>query len=432
MMARCLCTAACLLALSAEVAAYPKDGYPETGIRRLEYVRLIEAGELSGRGLPRGATLNSDAVDIRFAGQDFAIPSPDEPLSEQLRMLLGDKADAYGLSLLDLSDPNDIVYAQHREDLRQNVGSVGKLVGAVGFFQALADAYPDDAAARHELLYTTTIEADRFSHSDHHTIRLFDVQNRTSERRAMRDGDQGNVYEYLDWALSISSNSAAAMFMRDGMLLRGLGDQYPLPPEAVTPYFQSLSGKQRTELFQATFWEPVSRNGLSLAEIRQGSFFTREGKHIVNGGGRSYATPKTLLELALRMEQGRLVDTWSSRLLKRLLYLTDRRIRYASSPALADAAVYFKSGSLYSCAAEEGFKCGAYRGNVRNYMNSVAIIEDSSGERPLHYIVTLISNVLRENSAVAHQHLAGEIHRLIMARHAPAPADAGAVSDPGE
>jgi hypothetical protein len=103
-----------------------------------------------------------------------------------------------------------------------------------------------------------------------------------------------------------------------------------------------------------------------------------------------------------------------------MLYMTERRIRYASSPALADSAVYFKSGSLYSCKKEEGFKCRKYHGNVKNYMNSLAIIESPAGEKRLHYIVTLISNVLRKNSAVDHQTLATRIHRIIEKMH-PAP-----------
>ena len=101
------------------------------------------------------------------------------------------------------------------------------------------------------------------------------------------------------------------------------------------------------------------------------------------------------MQLVLLMEQGRLVDAWSSRQLKRLLYMTERRIRYASSPALKDAAVYFKSGSLYKCKAEEGFECGQYKGNVINYMNSLAIVEQEIGGMKLHYVVIVISNVLR-------------------------------------
>jgi hypothetical protein len=117
------------------------------------------------------------------------------------------------------------------------------------------------------------------------------------------------------------------------------------------------------------------------------------------------------------MEQGRLVDEWSSRQLKRLLYMTERRIRYASAPALKDAAVYFKSGSLYSCQPEEGFKCGKYKGNKVNYMNSVAIVEQEVEGKKLHYVVIVISNVLRKNSAVEHQALGTEMHRMIKQRN---------------
>ena len=151
----------------------------------------------------------------------------------------------------------------------------------------------------------------------------------------------------------------------------------------------------------------------NLEKLRQGSFFTRQGKQRVNGGGNSYGTARELMRFMLRMEQGRLVDEFSSRQIKRLLYMTERRIRYASAPALRDAAVYFKSGSLYSCREEEGFTCKPYAGNRKNYMNSVAIIESPAAERRLHYIATLVSNVLRRNSAVDHQTMGTRIQRLI-------------------
>ena len=97
--------------------------------------------------------------------------------------------------------------------------------------------------------------------------------------------------------------------------------------------------------------------------------------------------------------------------------MTEKRIRYASHPALKDAAVYFKSGSLYKCKPEPGFVCKKYHGNVRNYMNSVAIVESPVGEIRLDYIVTLLSNVLYKNSAVEHQTLGTRIHRVIEAMH---------------
>ena len=125
------------------------------------------------------------------------------------------------------------------------------------------------------------------------------------------------------------------------------------------------------------------------------------------------------------MEQGRLVDVFSSREIKRLLYMTERHIRYASAPALGDSAVYFKSGSLYSCKAEPGFKCKKYHGNVKNYMNSAAIVETPAGVTRLFYLATLISNVLYKNSALDHQPLATYIHRMIEADHPPQPIPPG-------
>ena len=113
------------------------------------------------------------------------------------------------------------------------------------------------------------------------------------------------------------------------------------------------------------------------------------------------------------------MDEFSSREIKRLLYMTERRIRYAASPALASAAVYFKSGSLYECAKEAGFTCRPYAGNVKNYMNSVAIVEHPARERTLYYMVTIVSNVLRKNSASVHLELATRIHRLLASRHGP-------------
>ena len=173
---------------------------------------------------------------------------------------------------------------------------------------------------------------------------------------------------------------------------------------------------------QKTFWEPVTRNGLDINQLRQGSFFTHNGKNAVNGGGNSYATANQLMKFLVKMEKGELVDEFSSHQLKRLMYLTERRIRYASSPALKNSAVYYKSGSLYKCKKEEGFKCGAYKGNVRNYMNSVAIIESPPAEGNLYYMVIVISNVLRKNSAVEHQTLGTRIHRLMQKAH-PVPVD---------
>ncbi len=57
-------------------------------------------------------------------------------------------------------------------------------------------------------------------------------------------------------------------------------------------------------------------------------------------------------------------------------------------------------------------------GNKLNLMNSVAVVEAPAADRKLFYMVALLSNVLRKNSAVDHQTLATRIHELIEQHHA--------------
>ena len=58
------------------------------------------------------------------------------------------------------------------------------------------------------------------------------------------------------------------------------------------------------------------------------------------------------------------------------------------------------------------FKCLQYRGNQTNLMHSVAIVE-SQGKV---YLVALMSNVLRLNSAVEHQTIATLIERMVQGK----------------
>ena len=407
--------------LPTQTSAYPLDGYTDTGIRRLEAARLIEEGELKGRKQPPGALLPTAQVDLRLLdATNIYLPPVDPEFSQQVTRLLGGNADRYGIAVLDLSDPDHPRYAEHNGNHKQNVGSVGKLAVALAIFQALADIWPDEAD-RIRVLHSTVINADEFSHTDHHNVRMYDVGTRKLVRRNIRDGDRATLWEYLDWMLSPSSNSAAGMLMRDAMLMRQYGSDYPPTESEIRRFFKETPKKELTALFEKTFFEPLERNGFDLDYFRQASFFTHQGKLKVPGPGNSYATARQLMQYGLRMEQGRLVDEFSSRQIKRLLYITERRIRYASSPALKDAAVYFKSGSLYKCKKEPGFKCGKYKGNVKNYMNSFAIIESPAGERQLQYMVMLISNVLRKNSAYDHQTLATRIQKLIEEAHPETP-----------
>ncbi len=415
-----------LLSISIQSAAYPLDAYPATGIRRIEAARLAVLGKMRGSRQPLGALLPTSLVELRLLDHpDLVLPKPDPEFTARVLQLLGNKANRYGVAILDLSDLDHPRFAEHRSDVKQNVGSVGKIAIAVAVFQALADIYPDDIEARKRLLRDAVITADEFIQKDHHVVRLWNPETGSFSIRKLQQGDQGSLWEYLDWTLSASSNAAASMVMKNALLLKHFGRDYPVSNEMADRFFQESSRSQLRKLYEQTFLTPLTRNGLDLRNFRQGSFFTRYGKQRVPSGYNSYGTARELLRFLLLMEQGRLVDIFSSREIKRLLYMTERRIRYASSPALRDSAVYFKSGSLYSCKTEPGFKCKKYHGNVKNYMNSVAIVETPVGIKRLYYLTTLISNVLYKNSAVDHQTLATHIHRLIEADHPPQPTPPG-------
>ncbi|MDZ7750285.1 MAG: serine hydrolase [Gammaproteobacteria bacterium] len=407
-----------LLALgySATLLAYPL--YEEdTGIRRLEHARLAHEGVVPGRARLAGELLAAPRIDLGLRDRPtLGLPAPDAAFMAQIRELLGAEVDRYSVSVLDLSDPQQPRYAEHRATTAMNPGSVGKILVALGLFQTLADVYPDDLEARRRVLRETRVIADEFIHHDHHKIRLWDPETRTLERRPLREGDEGSLWEYLDWMLSASANAAAAMVQQQAMLLAHYGRDYPVAQEKIRRFFAETPRGELGRLLERTLQEPVTRNGLDLTALRQGSLFTRTGKNKVPGTN-SYATTREMMRLLLRLEQGRLVDAFSSLELKRLLYVTERRIRYASSPALREAAVYFKSGSLYSCEPEPGFTCRKYRGNKRNYMNSVAIVEAPAADPHLYYMVALTSNVLRRNSAVDHQTFATRVHRLIEQAH---------------
>ena len=417
-LAAVLATSTCVALAAPSAGPYPLEGYESTGIRRLLGLRLAQQGVVQDSRLPKGALLGLADVDLRLLGRrNFDPPPPDPELAKRLADILGAEADRYGVAVLDLSDPEHIRYAEHRGEYRQNVGSVGKLVVALSLFQALADTWPD-VEQRRKVLRETKVTADEFSQTDHHTVRFFDPVAKTVTRRSIRIGDQGSLYEFVDWMLSPSSNSAAGMVMREAMLIRQFGTAYPVPEAQIARFFKETPVPARTALFEKTFLEPVTRNGLDLELLKQGSVFTRGGKMKVPGSGESYGCARELARYLVRLEEGRLVDEFSSREIKRLLYLTERRIRYAASPALADSAVYFKSGSLFECEKEPGFTCVPYAGNVKNFMNSVAIVEHPARDRRLYYMVTLVSNVLRKNSASVHMEMASRIHRLIESLHA--------------
>lgn len=407
-----------LMTASTTTNAYPIDGYLETGIKRLEYYRLSEAGEIDGKTILEGAKRTTDEIRPRLIGVDghSELPKADLSVSAKLAPLIPEQPGRYGIALLDLTDPDAPIYAEHNGDYVANVGSVGKVLVAVALFAKLQEIYPDDVEKRREILRNTIVTADEFIIKDSHKVRFWDVENQSLEHRALKVGDQGNLYEYLDWAISPSSNAAAAMLQRELILMDHFGKDYPASDQEAQAYLADTPKSELGEIFLDAMISPLEKAGIDTEKLRQGSFFTRTGKNKIPGTN-SVGNPRELIKMLYLMETGKLIDAFSSTELKRVLYLTERRIRYASHPNLNAHSMYFKTGSLYGCKPEEGFTCGKYQGNRLNILASVAIVESEVDGKKYHYLAVVQSNVLKVNSAVAHQTLASRIDKLVKSLH---------------
>jgi hypothetical protein len=197
--------------------------------------------------------------------------------------------------------------------------------------------------------------------------------------------------------------------------IKHFGAAYPPSKAQLDAFVLGAPPGRLSALLHDALLDGLRKNGIDASRLRQGSPFTRGGRARMPGSLGSTSTARELVNFLARMEQGKLVDPWSSLQIKRLLYLTDIRIRYAAEPTLDSAAVYYKSGSLYACGGRG--PCGKYYGNSKNYMNSVAIVEYQGTGKQLRYLVGLLSNVLGKNSIETHQALARRIHHVIADRH---------------
>jgi len=396
------------------IFGYPIDGYIFSGIRRLERVRRILAGEIKGTKPEPGGQKSIDDVKLHLLGARgdsvATLPAEDPVLQKEIDKLFPNRDESYSLALLDITPGKPMRYAERHPNRQFSPGSVGKLAVIAGLFTELRTLFPDSAESRRALLRNRMVVADKWIRSDEHEVPIFDPETGKYEFRPAKEGDVFSLYEWADHMLSASANSAASIVWKEALLMRAFGADYPPTPEQEQEFFAKTQKKKLGDMAFAVVNEPLRAVGIAERDWQLGSFFTyMASKDILSGRG-SFASPKGLLQYLVAVERGKVVDEWSSLEIKRLMYMTARRIRYASAPRLANAAVYFKSGSLYRCKAEPGFKCDKYEGNVENGMNSVAIVEHPDGRT---YLVGLMSNVLYKNSAVEHQTLATYIDRIL-------------------
>ncbi len=396
-------------------AAYPIDGYLLTGIRRLVRLQMILKGEIKDTQPVPGARKNMADIRLQLANQRgdslSTFPTPDPGLQKKLNAMFPNLDESYSVTLIDITPGKKLRYASRQEKRGFQPGSVGKLAVVAGLFTELQRIYPDSFEKRQQLLKDKSVRAGRWAMTDGHTVPFFDPETKVLIKRTVREDDVFTLYEWADHMLSVSNNGAASVVWREVILMRHFGKAYPgLNETQANEFFKTFPKDSLRKLSNMVVNEPLQAIGITQEEWRLGSMFTQGAKSYIPGEGGSIGSPYGLMKYLVALERGKIVDNKSSLEIKRLLYMTDRRIRYGTSPRLVNAALYFKSGSLYKCKPEAGFECKKYSGNVENYMNSVAIVEHPDGTT---YLVALMSNVLRKNSNIDHQTLATRIDDIV-------------------
>jgi len=403
----------CFLPIGAP--SYPIDGYQYTNIRRLDYLQQVVDGDLKGTMPLAGAMKASNDICLNLMNPMgdslYQIPAPDPELQAAINRLFPRLNENYSIALLDVTVGRPARYASRKETSGYQPGSVGKLAVLLGFFTEIAKIYPDSFEMRQELMCTKEVRAGIWAMSDEHTVSIFNTETAKLIKRTVEKRDVFLLYEWLDFMMSVSNNGAAAVCWREAILMRVFGKDYPnLTEKQAEEYFSTTPRAELADLAIAVVNEPLRKLGITHDEWRLGTMFTDGACSRIPPKGGSIGTPIGLMKFLIAWERGLCVDEESSLEMKKLSYMTDRRIRYAAAPALRNAAVYFKSGSLYKCRPEEGYTCQKYKGNVDNFMNSVAIVEHPDGTT---YMVALMSNVRKKNSASDHQALAASIDKIV-------------------
>ncbi|TYP98182.1 hypothetical protein C7447_103352 [Tenacibaculum adriaticum] len=401
------------IAISLSFIRYPIDGYKTTGIARLYQLRKMQIDSVKYTRIPAGAYKKLADIRLNLLNKSKdsvqALLVEDDEFERKIKRIL--PSGAYSISVMDMTNPDNLKYAAFRENVGYQPGSVGKIAVLLAVMDQLSKLCPDSWEERAAYLKNIRVTSRYWGTGDHHTIPIYDIDNDRLVKRTVRATDEFSLYEWLDHMVSVSNNGAASVMYREAMLMAAFKqDYFFLTEEKAESYFKETPRDSLTNLANTVVNQPLRDIGITEDDWRLGGMFTRPaGRHVGRKGG-SIGTPKGLMKFLVQLEQGKIIDKESSLEMKRLLYLTDRRIRYARSPRLDSAAVYFKSGSFYKCDREKNPNCKDYAGNVFNYMNSVIIVEHPNNTK---YIVCLMTNVLNKNSAGAHMYLASKIDDLI-------------------
>ncbi len=294
------------IALSTLVATmiYPIDGYDSTGIKRLYRLQKMEKDSITNKRIPNGAYLKLNDIKLNLLSrkQDSlgALLVEDPEFARAIARIT--PGGNYSLAVLDMSDPENLKYAAHRENAGYQPGSVGKIAVLNGFFNELAETYPDDFALRTGLMCNKRVKARYWGTGDHHTIPIYDIEKDKLTKRQVVASDEFSLYEWADHMVSVSNNGAASVLYRETMLLDAFGRDYAdLTEEESENYFVETDRDSLTSQANRVVNQPLRELGITEDDWRLGGMFTRPAGKYVGREGGSIGTPKGLMKFLVAL-----------------------------------------------------------------------------------------------------------------------------------
>lgn len=233
---------------------YPIDGYERTGIKRLKRLELIKSGEIKdASALPVGAMKSYNDIQLNLLSRKndsaMGLMQVDADFQKEISALFRGLDKSYSLTVLDISDPENVRYAERNETAGYQPGSVGKLAVLLGLFTQLEKIYPDSFEKRTELLKNKSVKAGVWGLTDEHTIPIYNIEKNTLVKRQVIASDVFSLYEWADHMLSVSNNGAASIVWREALLMAAFGEKYPeLTQEEADTYFKETPKKELTDL----------------------------------------------------------------------------------------------------------------------------------------------------------------------------------------
>ena len=194
------------IAVSFGFTFYPIDGYKRTGIKRLYQIQKFQEDSVPYNRIPAGAYKKTEDIKLNLISVKDSLNNilvEDKDFARRVNSLF--PRGAYSAAVMDMSNPENLKYAEYRENVGYQPGSVGKIAVLNAVFYQLAKICPDSWEDRVMYLKDIKVSSRYWGTGDHHTIPVYDIDEDKLVKRRVVASDVFSLYEWLDHMTSVSA-----------------------------------------------------------------------------------------------------------------------------------------------------------------------------------------------------------------------------------